>query len=463
MKNKAVLKNILLYLGFFVLVSGYVFVQELNNLDEIWLYNFSRVLADGMTLYKDISLILTPLFPCICALFLKIFGNELITLRILECLQVAAILFVIYQIMLRLKINKGMSLIFIIGMYYTYLNMFCLDYNWSALLIQLIILYIELSNRDEGLKYNLKRELLLGILAGLTILFKQSSGAIFAFVFIFYKILQVADKKEIKDYIKIAGTRLLGVIIPVIIFVLYLIFSKTLEDFISYAVLGITTFSNKVNYLTLFKSDNYFIRILAVLVPIQILSMFIIYMVSFVKKDLENKEWFKNISVLLVYSVATIFVIVPISDKVHFIIGTMCTVIAIAYSIYTILINLAKKEEKLKKGIKIYFEALSKILFAIVICYSLYLNIGFIQSKEIHTDINHFKYIPINDALYGRIKKLDKFIEEQEAKGRAVYILDSVAAIYMIPLDKYNKNYDMFNRGNLGKDGEKRNNRGLRN
>lgn len=113
MKNKEKLKNILLYLGLFVLVSGSVLVQKINNLDEIWLYNFSRVLADGRVLYKDISLILTPLFPCICAVFLKIFGNELIIFRILECIQVSAILFVIYKIMLTLKINKGISLILI--------------------------------------------------------------------------------------------------------------------------------------------------------------------------------------------------------------------------------------------------------------------------------------------------------------------------------------------------------------
>lgn len=31
-----------------------------------------------------------------------------------------------------------------------------------------------------------------------------------------------------------------------------------------------------------------------------------------------------------------------------------------------------------------------------------------------------------------------------------MYILDSEAAVYMIPLDKYNKDFDMFLKGNLG-------------
>lgn len=37
-----------------------------------------------------------------------------------------------------------------------------------------------------------------------------------------------------------------------------------------------------------------------------------------------------------------------------------------------------------------------------------------------------------------------------------MYILDYSVAIYMIPVDIYNKNYDMFNKGNFGQNGEKR-------
>ena len=32
--------------------------------------------------------------------------------------------------------------------------------------------------------------------------------------------------------------------------------------------------------------------------------------------------------------------------------------------------------------------------------------------------------------------------------------MDAEAAIYMIPIDRYNKDYDMFLKGNIGKDGE---------
>lgn len=113
MKDKKLLKNIFLYLGLAIMVSGSIFIQNLDNLDEIWVFNFAKCIADGLLPYRDFSIIITPLFPMVCAGFLKIFGNELLVLRILECLETAAILFTMYKIMERLKINKGIALLFV--------------------------------------------------------------------------------------------------------------------------------------------------------------------------------------------------------------------------------------------------------------------------------------------------------------------------------------------------------------
>ena len=46
LKYKSIIKNILFYLGLVFIASGYVFVQNLANLDEIWVYNFGRCIAD---------------------------------------------------------------------------------------------------------------------------------------------------------------------------------------------------------------------------------------------------------------------------------------------------------------------------------------------------------------------------------------------------------------------------------
>ena len=68
--------------------------------------------------------------------------------------------------------------------------------------------------------------------------------------------------------------------------------------------------------------------------------------------------------------------------------------------------------------------------------------------------ISHFRNIEINPNLENRINRIDEYILKKEQENKNVYILDAEAAIYMIPLDKYNKDYDMFLKGNIGKDGE---------
>ncbi len=111
---KQILKNIALFIGLMMITIGNIFVQELLNLDEIWLYNFARCTLDGLLPYKDFSLIITPLFSIISSIFLRIFGNEMVSLRIAEVIETAMILFVSYKILRVVNVNKGVSLIAIL-------------------------------------------------------------------------------------------------------------------------------------------------------------------------------------------------------------------------------------------------------------------------------------------------------------------------------------------------------------
>ena len=49
-----------------------------------------------------------------------------------------------------------------------------------------------------------------------------------------------------------------------------------------------------------------------------------------------------------------------------------------------------------------------------------------------------------------QIEKVDEFILKSKKDGVNVYILDASAAMYMIPLNIYNKDFDLFLNGNLG-------------
>ena len=81
-------------------------------------------------------------------------------------------------------------------------------------------------------------------------------------------------------------------------------------------------------------------------------------------------------------------------------------------------------------------------------------NITEYTKQEKNETIEHYKNIQISEYLQERINEIDIFILEQEKENKKVYILDAEAAIYMIPINNYNKDYDMFLKGNIGKDGQ---------
>ena len=64
-----------------------------------------------------------------------------------------------------------------------------------------------------------------------------------------------------------------------------------------------------------------------------------------------------------------------------------------------------------------------------------------------YTNLKNFRYIVANEE---NVIEIDEYIKQKEAEGEKVYILDARAALYMIPLDKYNKDFDMFMKGNFG-------------
>ena len=116
MRNKY-LKNILIILILFIAVLSVIIPKELNNLDELWNYNFARNVADGLLPYKDFNMVQTPLLPLICGLVLKLIFNELIVMRILATILITAILYVTYKIFEILKINKLIVNLLIIGIF----------------------------------------------------------------------------------------------------------------------------------------------------------------------------------------------------------------------------------------------------------------------------------------------------------------------------------------------------------
>ena len=323
-------------------------------------------------------------------------------------------------------------------------------------MFSLIILYIELKNIDKPHFENNKNDFLIGILAGLTVCTKQSIGAILAIIVVGYKIIFVQNKKEVIEYLKTAFKRIIGILIPMILVCIYLIATNSLQDFINYAVLGISTFSNKIPYAQLMNNDKKEIQILSRIMPFILLAMAVLTIMLQNKKKKENIGNTDNkILTILIYSLSTIIIMYPISDEIHFLIAGTITFIGLAYILYLLGITIYNKInlQSKKKIYKITSLMISIIAIAFIAVRGIE-NITEYTKQEKNETIEHYKNIQISKYLQERINEIDNFILEQEKENKKVYILDAEAAIYMIPINNYNKDYDMFLKGNIGKDGQ---------
>lgn len=445
-KKIELIKNILVILFIAIVVVGNIFGKSYTNLDELWNFNFSKNVADGLIPYKDFNMVQTPLLAIICGGFLKIFGSQLIVMRIMAAVLLTLVFFMAYLIMKKLT-NKSIAILGLLAFLLLFKDILCIDYNYAVLLMALIITYIELLQQDElFLKHRFKYDFVIGLVAGISILFKQTTGLAVAMACIGYKVFKVRNKEDIKEFFKIAFTRLLGVVVPVILFVIYLVVNHAFIDFINYAILGTLTFSNKILYKTLLGEG--IISLLATVLPIILIVMFIMLL----KKNTQ-----KNVYVLFAYAIGSSIVIYPISDQIHFCIGGLITFIAGIYLLFNCLYS-DDLFDKWSKTLRIFAYGIFSFLLMFLILINVFNSLQIFNEQYIKVnkekELAHFIGIPENRGLKDRILEIEEYIQINQNEGKKVYVLDAEAAIYMIPLDIYNKDYDMFLKGNLGKSGE---------
>lgn len=440
--NKEKVYNLLLFILIFLAVLFTIIVKPLNDLDELWNYNFARNMCDGLLPYKDFNMLQMPLLPMICGLILKLTINELIIMRLLSALLCSAIIYTIYKICSILDIRKEISIIIVFFIGFLFKELFCIDYNFATLFLVLLIIYNEIKfykKENRLIKDNLKIDLFLGILAGLTIALKQTTGLFICIALLGNKLLFVKNKEEFKIYLKSFTFRLIGIIIPVSIVIIYLLANHAFSDFISYTIKGVSGFSNYKSYKNLMNWN--IVGVLSIIVPIT-------FVYEWIKSVVFEKD--RILYIFCVYGLAIFVVCFPISDEIHFLIGALPTIIVILYELYKVLSKVSRKifVNKMLNETFITFFASFAILFLI---YYTIIN-GYVYFKCISSfsTFNHFNNIPITENLEKQIENVDKYIQQNPN----IKILDATASIYMIPMDRYNKNYDMLLKGNLGYNGE---------
>ena len=513
-KGKIVL-NVVIFI-FLILINLIVIMSKnVSNLDEIWNYNMANQIARGLIPYKDISMVMTPFSQFLIAPILLIF-NSVFTFRIAGTILATLISFIAYDIIKKITQNRMIAFIFVlIGEFLLY-NLFTYDYNFLCLLLGEIALDLEVtkylkrrqsfedminygsiyrkaekktfSERHQYINYDIA----IGLISGLAICTKQTVGFFMALVVLLTAILErkfVAvskNKKKSKDqnekveetelnksedelYINTSENkdfkrkkinsiiaRLISIAVPCVLLLIYLIITHSIKDFISYTILGIKEFTNTVSYWHLIEEGGSpLLSILAVVLPAYLFFAIVFLIVGDKDRTINNV-----LKILVLYSLPLLILIYPIADKMHFLLGTFILMISIPFSIK---FSARDMFSKMKGNVKETINSTAAIILFLVFIVLLGKNVGesaslLISHRErvCNCKVNHLQYLYIEDYLKDRIEDTNKKVEELKSTGAEVYILDSEAAIYNIIKDEYYKDYDMFNRGNFGENGEER-------
>lgn len=165
--KKKIKKDLFIIIALLVILSAIILPKELNDLDEMWNYNSARNIADGKLPYKDFSIIIPPFFPNLCAIFLSLFGNEIIVMRFLAVILCTGILYMTYKVLEKMAVNTQINCILVISLMYLFKEHFRVDYNFLVLFNILAIMYLELRKKQNPI--------LLGVLARNMYMYKANN------------------------------------------------------------------------------------------------------------------------------------------------------------------------------------------------------------------------------------------------------------------------------------------------
>ena len=456
--NKKKIINILTQFSIFTLSLVAFLVARLvtpaTDLDEVWNYNTANAFAMGLIPYKQVSMITTPLLPMINSIFLKVVFNGIMTYRVLMGIVFALIVLFIYLIIKELSSKKLLSYIcaFFIGT--LLIKKFLLDYNYLFLLISLVIAFLEIRDIKKNENFNFNHNLCVGVLTGLAFLTKQTIGVLLIFVMIlevFIYMKKSGFNLKFDKFIKLIGVRILGMMVPIIIFLIYLGVTGAFNDFINYAIKGVREFSNNVPYYRLFDSNDIVVSIISRLFIIVYIPLFITFVLESIKNK-KLKDELINIYVLAFCSIPVIAIIYPISDDFHLMVASFFALIIIAY----LLILVLKKIDSFIK-IDVFYKKLLLIGILVVIVLISFKNVIIERNINVKENVlvpfKHYEGIYVPEYLSKRISDVTDKVQAYSNSGRESIIVDAEAAIYDIVLNRYKKNYDMLLIGNIGENG----------
>lgn len=366
-------KNIFLFFMFtFILTIISTLISDLS-MDSIWNFGFSYNISKGLIPYIDFNMVVGPFYNLLIALFLKLFGNYMIVFQVANSAIISIVLVFVYK---KIRLNTLFLILFLffLPIIYSY-NTFC-----AFLLIGILML------EDSNLKY---KNIIIGLLIGIIIMTKHNIGLLAALVGF------VISKDKLKLVV--------GIIIPVIITTLYLIYNNSFLSYIDFCYLGIGKFL-----------DNFYFY-----VPIALFEIIIvIWMIRKYCLKRDNK---------ILYLLAFQFMVIPVFDGNHVLIGMLPV-------LYYYLLNYENRFFHFFWKEILFIGSLVYIFFSFPINY---------------LDSSFIKYVSLPNGVDKYILSMSEYVKLKSVDNK-VYLLCGEAYLIRMYLGQNPSFYDLINSGNLG-------------
>lgn len=410
----------------FLVASIFLLARPIGDMDEIWNYNFGYNICNGLYPYSEFNCIVTPFSAALSASFMKVFGDNLFAFRVLGAALIAVTFYLLFLILNDCVQDKTLAFVGASFMFALCFIVWIFNYNNLNLLFILLAIFLEMKIEVNKHQNCAVTHLAVGFVYGMIFVSKQSVGMLMLIynsawsVFFWLK-----NRKKGNAF----ALRLISGFIPLIVLVVYLLASNTFDDFWNYAVQGISTFTHRITYFDFIFSSgiNFVIGVFPLIVTI--------FSLNVLRKGKSRVSRRFHVSSLII-SCMGLSVAYPLCDYIH-----MC----IAVVPFTVCAFCCIKPVQLSKC-----EARICVVVAAVI-------LSFVSIAEIKTvgdfkvcDLNNYQGLVIEKGLEENIKEIDQYILSKEKDGYEVLIADSYATAYLLPIERYYKDFSLLNIGNLG-------------
>lgn len=381
-----ILREMKIYMPYFLLFFFFLFWNLIVcpvNLDEIWNYGFSHNIYRGLIPYRDFNMVITPLFPLIMSIPFKLFGSSMLVFHIEWAVILTIIFYILHDYL------KEKSYLLLVLMIFP-LSITFPSYNMFLFFLFLILI------KCEDIEAN---DYLIGFILACFILTKQTVGFLMILPTLYY---WKRPKKILKRFI--------GCVIPGVIFVIYLLVSKSITQFFDLCFFGLFDFA----------SSNHGGFNIYLILGILLLGITIYFIIKD-KKNIKNY-----------YLLTFLSILIPLFDMYHF---------EIAFVAF-IFILLEQKQFNIYLNIK---------LFSIGILIGLTLiSLWYRKDDKITypNDIKYFEYRYLTNQYINFSNKIDTLIDKYHE--REIIFLSADGYYFRIIHDMDIGYLDLINTGNWG-------------